>query len=589
MPAAAGIGWPALAPLIALNAVAGAPLVPSIDYMTLAAVRRDAASTTPASGWRAPSAFLLANLAGGPMLGRSATGSRCRSAHRPRPGRRRRGLLAAASSRRAAAVAAQAGRPRLPAALARHRRRGADPGEPRRRSTPSAASTGARTASRPPGSARSGPSASPPRSCFRRHRPAARRLAQPLPPARSRRRRPRSCARSAWPFSATTSAVLVLQMLHGLTFGATQLGAMAAVSRFAPEGARGRAQGTLSAANALASASATLMSGPPTGRRRPPRLRADGAARRLAGPVPRGPRRAACPRRSLHNTTFVGQQAQRGAGYAARRASGLEFGAVRSEPSRTPTRRRRRPAGGRIGLSGRWTADQAPAVEAAAARIAGRPAGRALPVDLAGLERLDTLGAWVLERTRAEIEAAGGRLAYAGAPPEHRILLGEVRAARRPSRRAPPPRGRSSASSTTSACASSAAGRDLVAGLAFLGEVVAACIRVAARPGTFRGHGPRQPDRAGRLPRRADHRADLVPRRRHRRPAGHLPAPALRRPELRRQPDRHPDPARARRAAHLDHGGGPLRLGLHRRDRLDADARGGRRPAGHGPRSRSRS
>ena len=52
-----------------------------------------------------------------------------------------------------------------------------------------------------------------------------------------------------------------LQLLHAFTFGATQLGVMAAVSRFAPEGARGRAQGTLSAVNALAAAGSTLMSG----------------------------------------------------------------------------------------------------------------------------------------------------------------------------------------------------------------------------------------------------------------------------------------------------------------------------------------
>ena len=43
--------------------------------------------------------------------------------------------------------------------------------------------------------------------------------------------------------------------------GATQLGAMAAVSRFAPDGARGRAQGTLSAVNASISVGATLVSG----------------------------------------------------------------------------------------------------------------------------------------------------------------------------------------------------------------------------------------------------------------------------------------------------------------------------------------
>lgn len=68
---------------------------------------------------------------------------------------------------------------------------------------------------------------------------------------------------------------------------------------------------------------------------------------------------------------------------------------------------RDRTADGRLTLDGRWTADQGPAVEAAAAGIAA--AGRAGPVavDLSAIERLDTLGAWVLERTRAEIEQAG--------------------------------------------------------------------------------------------------------------------------------------------------------------------------------------
>lgn len=55
--------------------------------------------------------------------------------------------------------------------------------------------------------------------------------------------------------------LLPLQMLHGLTFGATHLGAMAAVSGFAPEGARGRAQGTVGASTAFVSALATLACG----------------------------------------------------------------------------------------------------------------------------------------------------------------------------------------------------------------------------------------------------------------------------------------------------------------------------------------
>jgi phospholipid/cholesterol/gamma-HCH transport system permease protein len=147
---------------------------------------------------------------------------------------------------------------------------------------------------------------------------------------------------------------------------------------------------------------------------------------------------------------------------------------------------RDRPADGRLALDGRWTADQAPTVEANAARILA--AGRAAPVavDLSGIERLDTLGAWVLERTRAEIEQAGGALTYVGVRPEHRTLLGEVRLPESdivPSGRP----GRIVGALDTVGRETVRGGHAFVTALAFLGEVIAACGRVALRPGTFRG------------------------------------------------------------------------------------------------------
>ena len=51
--------------------------------------------------------------------------------------------------------------------------------------------------------------------------------------------------------------------------------------------------------------------------------------------------------------------------------------------------------GGRVILRGRWTADQGPAVESASARIAAQGRTQPVLVDLSGLARLDTLGAWV--------------------------------------------------------------------------------------------------------------------------------------------------------------------------------------------------
>lgn len=56
-------------------------------------------------------------------------------------------------------------------------------------------------------------------------------------------------------------ATLALQVLHGLSFGATHLGSMAALAALAPDEARGRAQGLLGSSIALAMAAATVLSG----------------------------------------------------------------------------------------------------------------------------------------------------------------------------------------------------------------------------------------------------------------------------------------------------------------------------------------
>ena len=62
-------------------------------------------------------------------------------------------------------------------------------------------------------------------------------------------------------FSPGLAATFLLQTLHGLSFGATHLGAMAAVSHLAPPGSRGRAQGLLSTAVSLGMAAGTVLSG----------------------------------------------------------------------------------------------------------------------------------------------------------------------------------------------------------------------------------------------------------------------------------------------------------------------------------------
>ena len=71
-----------------------------------------------------------------------------------------------------------------------------------------------------------------------------------------------------------------LQALHGLTFGATHLGAMAALAALAPEAARGRAQGLLGSPARSRWRRRRLRAASSTARPAPRRLRRHGAARR---------------------------------------------------------------------------------------------------------------------------------------------------------------------------------------------------------------------------------------------------------------------------------------------------------------------
>ena len=141
----------------------------------------------------------------------------------------------------------------------------------------------------------------------------------------------------------------------------------------------------------------------------------------------------------------------------------------------------------RAALSGRWTVDQAPAVEERIAEVvAAAEHGRRILIDLSQVERLDTLGAWVLDRTRHDLGAQGLSADFVGARAEHHILLNEV-AYRgfqpvHPVRRSPfveflADIGRGVAG----------AGRDFIGGIGFFGEVVGAFLRVVTRPSRFRG------------------------------------------------------------------------------------------------------
>ncbi len=138
-------------------------------------------------------------------------------------------------------------------------------------------------------------------------------------------------------------------------------------------------------------------------------------------------------------------------------------------------------------LTGRWTAEQAAAIERCAAALAAEAGdSRRVLLDLSHVERLDTLGAWVLDRTRHELGTAGRAVDFVGASPEHTILLNEV--AYRGFQPRPATR-RNRLYDVLVEVGENVvrAGKDFAGGISFLGEVMTALVRVATRPRRFRG------------------------------------------------------------------------------------------------------
>ncbi len=213
------------------------------------------------------------------------------------------------------------------------------------------------------------------------------------------------------------------------------------------------------------------------------------------------------------------------------------------------------------------------------------PQARRVTIDMAAVKRLDTYGAWLLERLVRDFKSRGAATEVVGLSETYRPLMDEVRGIDLAKWDAhdefEPDQQRARFDR-----------RDDLHGLSLLprrlehawrggGRIRPRAYASAPLPLHLDGASPRQ----CRLARGADHPADHLPDRLHHRAARHIPLQQIRRRHLRSGHGRHPGDARDRRLDRRHHGGGPLRLGLHRRARLDEDARGGRRAAHHGLRS----
>ena len=140
----------------------------------------------------------------------------------------------------------------------------------------------------------------------------------------------------------------------------------------------------------------------------------------------------------------------------------------------------------RLSLSGAWTLGAGRALERAADELVEAAHGaRRTVFDFAGVERMDTAGAWVIDRARVSIEASGGANDISGASENCLTLLRE--AGWRAFDEHPHSQGSAIVDFLVDIGQNVvAAGRDLLHGVSFLGASVVAIARAVLRPHDFR-------------------------------------------------------------------------------------------------------
>ena len=199
-----------------------------------------------------------------------------------------------------------------------------------------------------------------------------------------------------------------------------------------------------------------------------------------------------------------------------------------------------------LSLAGDWTVANSAALEATADSLS-EPAherGGAI-LDLSRVDRMDTAGAWAIDRARAELAGAGVHASYRGARPEY---CGSPEGGGLPAGRtaeADPPADRDFAPERGGRVGLHRGPRSRRRRELFRRDR-RDDHSPAALSASLAMDGDDLPARELLAAERADHHADQFPGRRHRDAAGHLPARPVRRVDLRRQSGRRARHARAR-------------------------------------------
>jgi phospholipid/cholesterol/gamma-HCH transport system permease protein len=132
-------------------------------------------------------------------------------------------------------------------------------------------------------------------------------------------------------------------------------------------------------------------------------------------------------------------------------------------------------------LSGAWTAKEAPAIERCVSELAKLESSVAIEIDLASVDQIDTIGAWLIDHALDDLRRGGRKVNLIHVKPKQQTLLDEVRAHGlhiAPGRNREPARSEELEFLVEIGKGISTFGEGLFAALSFLGEVVAAATRL---------------------------------------------------------------------------------------------------------------
>jgi phospholipid/cholesterol/gamma-HCH transport system permease protein len=140
-----------------------------------------------------------------------------------------------------------------------------------------------------------------------------------------------------------------------------------------------------------------------------------------------------------------------------------------------------------ITVNGSWTGERASELDELSARLS--PAGKAITqvdIDLRGLERLDMLGAWLLERMSRRFAGDGREARFVGLPRRYQKLFDEVSGVNREVKPVPPRKFPLTTQFEQLGRSTVAFWDSLVGLLNIFGSVAVSLGRALARPSSFR-------------------------------------------------------------------------------------------------------